>query len=298
MKIKPRFAVIFFLPALPLIIAIGIFLLRAPVLVVSDQYFNDLYGKHRTLFAEMKSSISLFRRFQLVTVADDIGPDGIAFAVSEVSEHPFCVCFPYRYADGARNYQQLYPSVNVLLFMGRTRNPELSESFTLVQTDTETDLYRAGLGAALISQNKAGKILCYIERGRRAEGIPFFEWGLKDGGREGDALFIDLNGTYSDETAISCIVLTGSSEDSFITGQNIPILLYSWADPDIFPPRVTVIFSDSLWETVLPAVKMLASGEKLISLPSIIQMHPQNTFSSNEKNQLKNAFLQNKPLIH
>lgn len=298
MKKKARFSVRILLPAMLLIlIMMGIFLFRAPVLIVSDHYFNDVYGKNRSFFARIRSSISLFRRVETVNLAEDIGPDGIAFAVSEVSKNPFCVIFPYRFFDGAKKYQDQYPAVKTIISAGKEVLSEPRTALGIVQTDTETDLYRAGLSAAIISQGKEGKILCYIENGGAVTEKYFFEQGLKDGGREGDALFIGLDEKFSDEIHISCIVLTGSSEDSFITKENVPIILFSWTDPEFFPSQVNLIFSDSPWETAVSAVKMLQKGENLMDLPSIIQINPQNDFSFTKTRQLKNAFLQDKGSI-
>lgn len=293
MKKKSRTVIKIFLPVMVLIlIAAGIFFARSPVLIVSDHYFTELYGKNRTLFAQIRSSLSLFRQVKLVMIPEDIGPGGIVFAVSEVSENPFCVCFPYRYLDGAEHYQNQFSSIKVLLFAGKENPSEGNGQFRVIKTDTGNDLYRAGICAAIIAQNKEGKILCYIEKGGTAEEKTVFEQGLKDGGREESAnsvLFINLNREYYDETEISCIVLTGNSADPFITEENIPIILSSWADPRFFSPQVKLILSDSLWETVVPAVKMTQSTENLIHLPSVIQFHAQNNFSREEKKRLKRA---------
>ncbi len=297
MKIKVQNAVIFFLPVVLLIFAAGLFFFRAPVLLVSDAYFNDLYGKNRTIFAGIKSSLSLFRWVKLVSVAEDIGPDGIAFAVSEVSENPYCVYFPNRYRNGAAAYQNQFPSTKIILFAEKENTSALPDDFFVVQTDTEADLYRAGRSAALISAENEGKILCYIRNSGSPEEKNAFTTGLKDGGAEKEVQFIDLSRKYTDGSPVSCIVLTGSAEDSFITEKNLPIILFSWADPSLLPPEVKVIFSDSPWEMLLPAVKMLGEEDKRFDLPSAVHMHPQSSFSSIEKRALKNVFLQKNPFI-
>jgi hypothetical protein len=287
MNKKYRRYIIFFLPVVLIILIGGFFFIRAPVLLVSDQYFLDLYGKNRSLIAAIRSSASLFRRVLTVSVAEDIGPDGIAFAVSEVSANPYAVCFPYRYVDGARHYQNQFPSVKTILFAGREENLELQDQFPVVQTDSETDLYRAGFAAAIITQRQEGKILCYIENGRRATNKSFFEMGLKDGGREGDVFFLDLDDDYSYNDTISCIVITGSVDDPFITKENIPLILFSWADPSLFSSQVNLIFSDSPWEMIISTINTLKNGEELITLPSLIQIHPQHEFSFSVKKRIK-----------
>jgi hypothetical protein len=286
-KKSQRTLIIFFSVVLLILIVIGIFFSRAPVLIVSDHYFNDLYGKNRTLFAEIRSSINLFRPVRTVIVAEDIAADGIAFAVSEASDNPFCVYFPYRYVDGARNYQEQFPSIKTILHAGRENASRLQEQFSIIQTDTNIDLYRAGFSAARIAQGNEGKILCYIRNRGNTEERNSFEAGLKDGGREGDALFIDLNRNYSDDEDVSCIVLTGTSQDTFITDEVIPIILFSWADPDYFSPQVNVIFNDSPWESVASAVKMLGNEKITIELPSSIQVSAKADVSYKEKNQIK-----------
>lgn len=297
MKMKLRFNLIIFLPVVLLAITLIIFLARTPVLIVSDQNFNDLYGRDRAFSARIRSSITLFRQVRLVTLAEDIGPDGITFAVSEISENPFCVCFPHRYAGGAVNYNQQFPQVKTALFTGRESYSGSSEQLTVIQTDTETDMYRAGLIAAIIAEGSPGKILCYTGNRIQTPEKYFFELGLKDGGREGEAVFIGTNEKYSGETTIACVVVTGSTDDPFITKQNIPIILFSWGDTYFFPSQVKIIFSDSIWEMAVPTVKMLQKEENITKFPSNIRINPKSGVSSDQKRQLKSAFSKNRPLI-
>jgi hypothetical protein len=295
MKKRSRIPITIFLPALLLISLAGIFFFRAPVLIVSDQYFQELYGSNRTIFSALQSSLRLFRIVKTVSVPNDISSAGIAFAVSEAAANPFCVYFPYRYADAAKNYHDQFPFVNILLFAGKEKNPALQEDFTIVQTDTETDLYRAGFSAAMLSRGKDGKILCYIDKNRTTDEKRSFLQGIADGGREGESIFIDLAGKYENDTAVSCIVLTGSSEDPFITKQTVPIILFSWANPQLFSPQVSIVFSDSPWETAVSAIKTLPNKESLINAASRIHLHPQNNFSFKEKRELRDIFFKTKP---
>jgi hypothetical protein len=310
MKIKNLYTKIFLFSALLLIlIVLGIFFLRTPVLVVSDPYFNDLYGKKRALYAGIRTSFSLFRRVQLVTLADGVGPDGIVLAVSQASENPFCVCFPNRYADAALIYQNQFSSVKTILFAGKEDQKDLPSGLSIIKTDAKSDLYRAGFSAALLSEGKTGKILVYIENARNSQEKNFFEQGIIDSGIEIEVQFIDLNDEFTSSEPISCIVLTEISQDPFITEQNIPIILFSWADPALFSTQIKVIISDSPWEMLLPVIKQLKKSENTIDLtneedpvyridmPSFMRIHPKSGLPSKEKRLLNNAFLQKKDFI-
>ena len=91
---------------------------RPPVLVVTDVSFMSLYGKNRIRLQMLRCSITLFRPVLPVTIADDAGDDILLFAVSNMSSRPFCVLFPYRFAEAARFYRERFPGVPVVLLEG------------------------------------------------------------------------------------------------------------------------------------------------------------------------------------
>ena len=298
MKQGKSFLPAFFISAALILFLGALFFFRAPVLVVSDIHFNNLYGTKRILYGRVKASLSLFRPVREVILADGIGDDGIAFAVSEVSEKPYYVGFPHRYASGARRYKQQFPDIPVILFSGREGDTGQNQDITLVPTDLRTDFYRAGLGAAVLSGGGPGKILCYADDRIGTSAKHFLQLGLSEGGVESSPIFINTNDKYVSNEQVSCIILAGNTEDPFISRQNIPIILFSWADPALLPASVRIIFNDSPWEMIVPAVKTLQKGEFEGEIPSAAGINNGNGLTDSGKKQLKAALSKNKPLLN
>jgi hypothetical protein len=73
---------------------------------------------------------------------------------------------------------------------------------------------------------------------------------------------------YTVPESVSCTVLTGLAEFFLEKNLNIPVILFSWADPALTPSRVKVIFDDSPWAQTVEAVKILTGNREPGSIPS------------------------------
>jgi hypothetical protein len=67
-------------------------------------------------------------------------------------------------------------------------------------------------------------------------------------------------------------VLTSGGEAFFKEASTIPFVLYSWLDPDAIPAETAVLFSDSPWEALPEALKLLEKGRFEGAIPSNIQV--------------------------
>jgi hypothetical protein len=270
-KYLPLFIVLFFFSALG-----GIFFLRSPVLVVTDITFYQLYGTLRFRQRGIMNSLELFRRVIPVVIAENAGPELAAFAVEGASRSARAVLFPYRYLEGARFYKDRNPDIPVLVMgvsSGSSRRGEENSAdaaLVFVTTDTVSDLYRAGLCAALLMGETRGALLfsdgILSEAHREA-----FREGLRFQGFWEAPVFADLSGDYSSFSNIGCVVVAGPAASFFERNHRIPIILFSWLDPALTPRTVKLIFDDSHWALAAEALRAFArsgaseTGEILVS---------------------------------
>jgi hypothetical protein len=253
------------------------FFVRPPVLVVTDAPFTELYGPRRVLTSRIRSSLALFRLVKPVLIAEDAGPDVLVFAVEDAAaglSRPYCVLFPYRYADGARRYREQFPGIPVVVLEGRSEsrpgtagNPD-SQGVLRFGTDMAQDLYRAGRCAAILSRGTTDKIVVFQDRAVQSEAQNAFITGLRKQGYETAPLFLDTVSELSDITDISCVVMAGSMDEYFEQIRKFPLVLCTWMDPELAPREALVFFDDSPWAQTVPAVRMIAGTQAGGRIPS------------------------------
>jgi hypothetical protein len=262
----------FFLKAalvvLPAAVA-GVFLLRSPVLVVTDASFNTLYGSARALFSGLGSSFVLGRRVIPVPVSESASPDVAVLAVKAAVSSPYAVLFPYRYHDAGRQYKEDFPGVPVLILGNREGEVPEGNGLIPVYADRETDFYRAGLSAAFLArEGKNGDILVFSDGPVPAGEREAFLEGLRAQGFIRNPVYVGLDSDYQNYQGVSCAVLTGPATRFFAENRGAPVLLFSWLDPALTPLEVKVIFDDSPWALAAAAVKAVEGGAAAGVLPS------------------------------
>jgi hypothetical protein len=278
----------FFLVAavlLMLIIPGGVFMLRPPVLIVTDSSFNLLYGNLRTRLKQVESSLRLYRRMLMVPVAESAGPDIIALAVKAVSPSPYAVLFPYRYEAGARRYHEENPNVPALVLGGRTPVETADTGALAVRTDTSVDFYRAGLCSALFARGTEGGILVFHDGTMAAGDREAFLEGLRAQGFTRNPVYLSVNSDYSSWQNVSCVVVNGPAARFFDQNLKIPVILFSWIDPGITPQSVKVVFDDSPWALAVRAVRLAGKGGGL--LPSEVVLPPRRVPSRETAEKLR-----------
>jgi hypothetical protein len=248
-----------------------VFFLRDPVVLVGDSAFDGIYGGRRALKSRIEASLRLFRRISLVRIAEAAGSDVVVFAVEEAAPRPYCVLFPYRYAEGARRYAREFPHIPALVFEGRRRELLLEESPVFVGTDLAADLYRAGRCAAVFAEASGGVLFYQDEQLGPAEREAFAQ-GLRDGGFEGTPLYLNAGIDYTAFEGISCVVVMGYPAFFLERALDIPVILFSWMDPGLTSSRVKLVFDDSPWAFLVPVVKTLYSPDWRTRIPSKISV--------------------------
>jgi hypothetical protein len=204
-------------------------------------------------------------------MADDAGSDLVVFAVAEESQKPYCVVFPLRFAEAARYYAQRYPSTPVIITEGRIadeslRPKNMPEGVITVQTDTETDFYRAGVLASIMNRGKDGKVVVFLEPDLAGLVNGAFLSGF--GAQGNSPVFYDSFTQLDNFNGLSCVVLAGSGAEFLQNNKGIPVIFFTWLDPAYTPAEVAVIFDDSPLAQLIPSVKMVSARENYKKIPS------------------------------
>ena len=248
--------------------ALRVFFNRAPVLIVMDISFSQLYGPERLERQIRRISTSFFRQVIQVLVDESAGPELVAIAVKEASEGPWTVIFPNRYLEGARRYREAMPETQILVIGGSPRSAV--ENFTIVTTDTSTDLYRAGMAAALFTGEK--RPLFFSDGTLSSELQEVFQQGLADNGSQSEPVFVNATSNYSSWAEIGCVVIAGPAARFAELNMDIPIILFSWIDPSLTPGTVKLVFDDSYLTLAVEALRAMPAAEILLpSSPSIFR---------------------------
>jgi hypothetical protein len=251
------------------VVAAGLFLLRPPVLIVTDASFNTLYGSMRARLSGIESSFALGRRVIPVPVSESASPDVAVLAVEAAAPSPYAVLFPYRYYEAGRQYKENSPGVPVLILGSREGEVPAGNGLVPVYADRETDFYRAGLCAALLArEGKNGEVLVFSDGTMPARGREAFLEGLRAQGFIKNPVYLGLNSDYQNYQGVSCAVLTGPAARFFAENRKAPVILFSWFDPALTPLEVKVIFDDSPWALAVRAVKAAEGGAEAGFFPS------------------------------
>jgi len=231
------------IPALVFGVIAGVFLYRLPVLIVTDSSFDALYGSKRLREIELRLSVKLFRRFIPVYVNENAGPDIVSFAVEDASKNPLAVFFPHRYTGGASYYKGNHPDIPVYVLSGRNQSSTAEEAVFFVRTDIKTDLYRAGLCAALLAGEE--NIMFISNLTVPDENREAFAAGLLAQGYTRTPVYRNTSYNFSAGGDLGCAVIMGQAGEFFAKRPTTPVILFSWADPGILTRSVKVIFDDS-----------------------------------------------------
>jgi len=287
-------AAVFVLAAAVLLL---IFFSRSPVLIVTDQSSVLLYGASRSRWEMIRSSLVLFRRVRAVAVVDDAGDDILQFAIADVSEKPFCVLFPLRFARAMRFYREQNPEIPVVLLEGRYpewANPafyaigDIMDDFFIFKTDIACDFYFAGLAAAALDNGKNGKIAVFLESSFQTEAQEAFLRALNDLEKQLETTFFTSFAQYLEMPDISCVVIAGAGVDFFENSSGIPVIFFTWLDPPLIPVDVAMVFNDSPWTQTVDAVRMVSSRMATGLIPSKREILPTNGVDRNILKKLRN----------
>jgi hypothetical protein len=267
LRLKTKTLAIIIAAALVLLIPVVVFFVRSPVLLVTDQAFALLYGEERIRSEQRNSSISLFRRVKLVSIADDAADDMVKIAISDVSTRPFCVIFPIRFTRAARLYREENTRIPVILLEGRSDGRFLSvlgsdiNDYFVYQTDIDSDFYRAGISAAAFNTAENGRIAVLLESGILSQGMEAFLQGINSLENPPRASFsASINENFDDPDLI-CLVIAGAGIEYFDMGIETkkPVILFTWIDPAFLPDDVVLTIDDSPLVQAVHAVRMASA---------------------------------------
>ena len=226
-------------------------MMRPPAVIVTENEFNMLYGASRAKMKQAELTIRFFRRIVAIQVSISAGTEIIIAAAEFASASPGFVIFPGFFDAAAIRYREIHPEIPVFIAAGRNssmlNSPHTGENTPVyIYTDTDSDLFRAGVCAAHLA-GENGRVYIIQDETLRSPSREKFEDGLKSRGYSGYPVYVNAGIDISASENISCLVAIGSSAKFFEQNQKIPVILFTWADPDITPSNVKLIFDDSLW---------------------------------------------------
>ena len=250
------------------------FLSLAPVLIITEHSFAFLYNESRIRRELISSSFALYRPVKIVTIADDVSADIIQFAIAEVSENPFCVIFPLRFALAARMYREQNPEIPVVLLEGRypeNANPASYaigsgnyNDYFVYRTDMTGDFYFAGQAAAILDGEKNGRIAVLLESNIPIQAREAFTRALSDMEKPLQTSFYTSYSSFSNAVSrgldLSCVVLAGIGSEYLENSSDIPVIFFSWINLLFLPDNIIVVFNDAPLAQAVEAVKMVAAG--------------------------------------
>jgi len=268
-------------------VTVLVFLSRPPVLVVTDLPFAALYGENRLRSRQLSASAALFRQVRPVLIADDASPDMLIAAISYASENPFLVLFPRRFAAVAERFHRESPEIPVVVFRGAVPAAEMPAGngiFSVYGTDRATDLFRAGLFAGIIGSMGRGGLrdevpdaglpvaqrthVLWQDRFMTHEGRELFSGAARERDPDSAVVFVGTAAAMPDTRGVSSMVMAGAGADYLERNPGIPVILFSWLNPDLTSGEVVAMFDDSPWALVVPATRMAAEGIAVGVIPS------------------------------
>ena len=261
-----------FLAGIPALLIIALFYWsRPPVLMLTDPSLTLLYGSSRARSKEAGISLRLFRPFISVQVANNASPEIVVEAVKAVHKAPMAVFFPYHFIEAARRFKDELPGITVIVMEGR-QMVDQGDDFVVISTDSDTDFYRAGICAALLTRDSTGGIVFYQNTSFKDSHREAFEKGLEKGGFIKETFFLDSSTDYYSWQDISCVVISGPAVRFFERNLDIPVILFSWIDPSMTPANVKIIFDNSPWALAVESLRLLKSGGSTLPSPIILPL--------------------------
>ncbi|MCL1928444.1 MAG: hypothetical protein FWG07_06610 [Treponema sp.] len=277
--------------------------------MVTDKAFNVLYGENRSRNKQLFLSVRLFRPIKIIVMAEGAGPDLVTQGAISLSRRPFAVFFPYRYREAAWRYLTSRPDSPVVILAGRktqgsdetSHNMQENEAIVpplWVYTDSETDLYRAGVMAGVFvryekqngeNTDNWGDIvnqeIALFHEGHNNEEITAFIAGLEE------QQWTDFP-LYSPDLAdinLSCAVILDNFRFN-AEGKVNSLIFFSWMDPALAPRKTLAIFDDSPWTQIGPALGYIKQGRQNALVPSEVIFFREDKIQKdvyNEINKLK-----------
>jgi len=207
---------------------------------------------------EKRLSNRLFRRVIPVYVAENAGQDQVSFAAEDAFQDPQAVLFPHRYMGATSYYKESHPDTPVYITSGRNQSSTAKEDVFFVRTDVKTDLYRAGLCAALLAGE--GSVIFISDESVPNENREAFIEGLRALDYKDNPNWARYYTDFLADNFMACAVIAGPVGEFFEKRPDIPVILFSWADPDFTPQSVKVVFDDSPYALALKGAKLFSSA--------------------------------------
>jgi hypothetical protein len=161
---------------------------------------------------------------------------------------------------------------------------------TFVSTDTALDLYRTGLCAELFAGEK--KIIIFDDGLFPEESREALREDFRARDFPSELVFLASHSRYSPYSEVGCVVVAGPATGFLDQELDIPVILFSWNDPEMTPRVVKLIFDDSPWALAGEALKSLSSSDGMV-IPSVPAVFPDRMDEKKDFRKLKGLLKKN-----
>jgi len=250
--------------------AVLLFLLRAPVVLVSDEQFETLHGKRRDGIARLATSVALWRKVELAIVAPSAPPEAAAEAAAAYG--PACAVFPFRYAAGADSFAARFPEIPAIVTNAVPRADGADGAagaagagrVLSASVDGYADWRRAGRAAGILCA--AETVPAFLTEKDGSPPSPelqaSFAEGLASVGYSGVPIILRSGTAVPVGAKIGCLVLAAASPAARLAEfPGIPLIIFTWLDSALLPGNAAVVFDDSPWALLLPAARAALRSE-------------------------------------
>jgi hypothetical protein len=235
------------------------FFVQAPVILVSDNYFTEIYGARFEQIRRLETAFKIRKNVKIVRIQDNTDALSIIEAIEHTSGRPAAVFFPFAYSDAAENYARLNAEKNLstktFVFLDRNPVPKTDTPLYYVRNDTDIDFHRAGACAGLLARERLETLeaapdkretiyfICTVPL-NPADQESFAE-GIKESGFKGGLDFVNGYESRGWDNA-AAVVAYGPAAAFFQAQVDVPAVLFSWYNNvSYMPANIKVLVDDS-----------------------------------------------------
>lgn len=246
----------------------GVFFVRRPIVIVSDQAFELLYGKERNGRMSALLSVRAFRPVRTAIVAADAAPASAADAAAEAAgaRGAAFVLFPERYDEGARVFaaraRERFSSTHVAL-IGTSQSGAAPFDGVLIQSDYAAD-GRAVASAVLDLASRLrgrGTVLFRLDGPGRDAFIAGFQQAASVSAIPLELVAADAAIRIEADRVLCLVSSIWSADLEAHTQLGIPLVLITWLDRAFLPGGVIATVDDSPYALAYGAYRLASRGE-------------------------------------
>ena len=159
----------------------------------------------------------------------------------------------------------------------KARRAEKQEDSAKKRKDSEQNSSETPVNEKEVHGNESGDVsqtivkktyVLWQDRFVQAGGRELVSRGVMEQNPESAVVFANSITDMPDIKGISCVVLTSAGAEYLEKNPRMPVILFSWLDPDLAAKELVVLFDDSVWALIVPAARMALQRQSEGKIPS------------------------------